>query len=127
MSRDNRHVGAVLARVRARPGNGWGSWLGLAVVAGVLVGAVVVAAAGARRTESAYPVALMIGVPVGFAAGSWSWVLFARQLGVDPVVAVPWAPIVLVVVATVAVTNVVAFAPGRMAARTRPAVVLRTE
>jgi hypothetical protein len=71
---------------------------------------------------------LLIGLPLGVAAGRWAWALFADQLGVvvDPVVSFPYG---LMIVAAVALllANVVAGPPGRSAARTRPAVVLRSE
>ena len=48
------HRGAVAYCVRADARRSWPSWLALGVLVGVAVGAVVAAAAGARRTDSAY-------------------------------------------------------------------------
>src|SRR5438270_10453712 len=45
---------AVLLRVRADLRARWRSWLGLTLILGLAGGAVVAAAAGARRTDSAY-------------------------------------------------------------------------
>jgi hypothetical protein len=72
--------------------------------------------------------ALLIGLPLGVAAGRWAWTLFADQLGVvaDPVVSFPWG-LMVVAAAALVLANVVAGPPGRSAARTRPAVALRSE
>jgi ABC-type lipoprotein release transport system permease subunit len=72
-------------------------------------------------------VAVLVGLPLGVAAGRFAWNLFAAQLGVVPDVVVPVVPILLVVPATMVLANVVAAIPGRMAARTRPALALRAE
>src|SRR5207244_9281145 len=48
-------VTAVATRVRADLRTRWFSWLALALLAGAFGGAVTAAAAGARRTDSAYP------------------------------------------------------------------------
>jgi hypothetical protein len=71
-------------------------------------------------------VGLVVGVPLGLALGRWAWVLVAEGLGVSTRVTVPLT-VVLVVPGALLVANLVAFVPGRIAARTRPAVVLRTE
>ena len=72
-------------------------------------------------------VALLIGLPLGVAAGRWAWQLFATGLGVpaDPVVPVPL--VLLMVPAVILIANVVAWWPGWSAARISPAQVLRTE
>ena len=72
-------------------------------------------------------VALVIGLPLGVAAGRWAWNLFAEQLGVVPEPVTPISTIVLAVPATILLANLIAVLPGRIAARTRPAVVLRAE
>jgi hypothetical protein len=46
---------AALALLRAGLRNRWRGWLGLALIVGLFGGAVESAAAGARRTDSAYP------------------------------------------------------------------------
>jgi FtsX-like permease family len=48
-------VTAALALLRAGLRSGWRGWLGLALIVGLFGGAVESAAAGARRTDSAYP------------------------------------------------------------------------
>jgi hypothetical protein len=72
-------------------------------------------------------VALLVGVPLGIAAGRWAWTLFADGLGVVVVTRVPLVVIALLVPCAVLVANLVAMAPAAAAARTRPAAVLRSE
>jgi predicted lysophospholipase L1 biosynthesis ABC-type transport system permease subunit len=72
-------------------------------------------------------IALVIGLPVGIAAGRWGWRVFTGQLGVLPVPVVPLVLILVAVPAALFLANVVAALPGRAAARTQPAVVLRSE
>jgi hypothetical protein len=71
--------------------------------------------------------ALAIGIPVGVAAGRWIWLVVAEQIGVVPEPVLPAALLALLVAATVLVANLVAAVPAWMAARTRPATVLRAE
>jgi hypothetical protein len=72
-------------------------------------------------------VALLIGLPSGIAGGRWGWRLFAGQLGVLPDPVVPLAAILVAVPTALALANLVAVLPGRAAARTLPATVLRGE
>jgi ABC-type lipoprotein release transport system permease subunit len=72
-------------------------------------------------------VAVLVGVPLGMAAGRSVWLLFAHQLGIVPEPVFPLLALGLLAVATLAVANVVAVLPGRAAARTQPALVLRSE
>jgi hypothetical protein len=70
---------------------------------------------------------LVIGVPLGIAAGRWLWLLFARELSAVPDPVIPAASIGLAALAAVILANLVAAVPGRSAARTRAALVLRSE
>jgi hypothetical protein len=72
-------------------------------------------------------VSLIVALPLGIAGGRWLWSLLAGQLGVvpRPVVDVRW--IAAIIPAALALANVVGIVPARRAARTAPAVVLRTE
>lgn len=72
-------------------------------------------------------VGLIIGVPLGLALGRILWDLFARQLSVVAHSTVPTVLIVLVAVGTLVLANFVAALPGRRAARTPTALVLRAE
>jgi hypothetical protein len=71
--------------------------------------------------------ALVVGVPLGIAAGRWAWTLFADQLGVASQPVVGLLAVLLSLPATILIANVLAAIPGRVAARTEPAIVLRTE
>jgi hypothetical protein len=72
-------------------------------------------------------VALAVGVPLGIGAGRWAWTLFADGLGVVAVPRVPAVAVGVVVVVALAAANLVAAVPAHVAARTRPARVLRSE
>jgi cytochrome d ubiquinol oxidase subunit II len=72
-------------------------------------------------------IALAIGLPIGIMLGRVLWTTFADGLGV---IAVPRVPIVVVwlaVLAGLALANMIAAPPAGNAARTSPALVLRTE
>ena len=71
--------------------------------------------------------ALLVGVPVGVAAGRWAWRLFADEFAVVPEPAIPFARLVLLVPAAVLLANLVALLPARAAAATQPSQVLRAE
>jgi hypothetical protein len=71
--------------------------------------------------------ALLIGLPLGVAAGRWSWQLFAAGLGVPADASLPVGLLLVMVPAVLIVANAVALWPGRAAARIPPAQVLRTE
>jgi hypothetical protein len=71
--------------------------------------------------------ALVLGLPLGLAAGRWGWRQFAEYLAVVPESVAPAAGALLVAVAVVAVTNLIAAGAAEIAARVRPATVLRTE
>ena len=71
--------------------------------------------------------ALLAGLPLGVAAGRWSWALFAHGLGIPPSAITPIRPLLLMTLAAIVIANAVAFWPGRAAARLSPAEVLRAE
>jgi hypothetical protein len=72
--------------------------------------------------------ALLIGVPAGVIAGRWTWAVFATAAGVSPQATVALPVVLLAVpVVTLLLANMIATFPGRVAARLRPATVLRTE
>ena len=72
-------------------------------------------------------IALVVALPVGVVLGRLGWRLFADNLGVVASPVVPIAIVLALVPVTVFVTNALAFAPGRIAARTPAAAVLRSE
>jgi hypothetical protein len=69
---------------------------------------------------------LVIGLPLGLAAGRWAWTLLARGFAIEPVPVIS-ALVLLSVPAVLLMANLVAAVPARAAARTQPAMVLRTE
>ena len=68
-----------------------------------------------------------IGVPVGLVVGRWAWTALADNLGTVAEPIVPVLAVLLAVPLVLLVANAVAFVPGRIAARLRPAIVLRSE
>ncbi len=72
-------------------------------------------------------VAVTLGVPLGVIAGRLVWRLFAEQLGTSAEPAVPLLALGVLGLAALAVANLVAILPARSAARTQPAVALRSE
>ena len=86
-----------------------------------------VAATVAWQATTFAVVALVLGLPLGLAAGRWAWQLTANALGVDSGPVVPGPAILAVVVGTLAAANLVAAGPGRAASRLRPAAALRSE
>jgi hypothetical protein len=71
--------------------------------------------------------ALALGLPAGARAGQWAWDRFAESLGVVAEPAVPVVAILVAVPVSLVVANLVAAIPGRAAARTPAALVLRSE
>ena len=70
---------------------------------------------------------LAIGIPLGILAGRWIWQAFADGIAVVPAPVVGPASVLIAVAITIALANLVAAIPARTAARTRAAVVLRSE
>jgi hypothetical protein len=72
-------------------------------------------------------VGAFLGVVVGVLAGRWLWIIFARNIGVVARTTIPVTPIVFLVVGALVLANVVAFVPGVIASRTKPATLLRAD
>jgi ABC-type antimicrobial peptide transport system permease subunit len=72
-------------------------------------------------------VAIVIGVPLGIATGRIIWSAFADNLGVDTQPVVTTAKIFGVALGALIVANVLALVPAFVAARARPASLLRSE
>src|SRR6202011_5376157 len=60
---------------------------------------------------------IVVGLPLGIAAGRWLWTLFARNIDAVPHPTVPLS-VILVAAGTLVLANLVAALPGRIAART---------
>ncbi len=86
-----------------------------------------VSAAVAWQATIVVVIALLIGLPVGVAAGREAWRFFATRLGVAPDPQVPVLAVLVFIPAALAIANAVAAAPAWAAGRLRPATVLRTE
>ena len=72
-------------------------------------------------------VGLLLGIPLGVALGRIGWRLVADQVPLTNVPPFAVLVVLLIVPATVLLTNALALWPGRRVARLRPAEVLRTE
>ena len=72
-------------------------------------------------------VGIVVGVPLGIVLGRWLWDLFARAIYAVPEPSVPIVSVAVVALAALVLANLVAAVPGRMAAKTRTALVLRAE
>ena len=71
--------------------------------------------------------ALLAGLPLGVAAGRWTWALFADGLGISADAITPTRVVAAMVPAVILLANAVAFWPARRIARLSPASVLRAE
>jgi len=67
------------------------------------------------------------GVPLGIAAGRVFWRVFATNFGVVPLTVVEALPVAALAFGVLAAANVLAFFPALLAARSRPAQLLRAE
>jgi hypothetical protein len=71
--------------------------------------------------------AVVIGLPLGVAAGRVAWTAFATRLGAAPDAVTPLLLLAITLPAAVVLANLIAAAPAAIAGRMRPAQVLRTE
>jgi hypothetical protein len=85
------------------------------------------AAVIAWQSTVAAVVGLIVGVPLGIVIGRQLWTVFARNINAVPDPTVPVLSVVLVALGALVFANVVAAIPGRIAARTPTAMVLRAE
>ena len=86
-----------------------------------------VAAAITWQAETVAVVALIVGVPLGLAAGRLAWNLAASDFGVPSVVTAPWPVLAAASAGTLAAAAVIAAGPAVFAARLHPATLLRSE
>jgi hypothetical protein len=69
----------------------------------------------------------VVGVPLGIGLGRFLWIVFAHEIHAVPTPSVPTLSIVLIAAGALVLANVVAAIPGRIAAQTPTAVLLRAE
>lgn len=72
-------------------------------------------------------VAFAVAMPVGIATGRWLWTAIAHSGGFVVETSVPAVAMFVAVPVALVVANAIATLPARRAARTQPAVVLRSE
>jgi len=72
-------------------------------------------------------IGVVVGIPLGIVIGRQLWTLFANSLDAVPDPTVPALSVLLVGIGALVFANVVAALPGRSAARTPTALVLRAE
>ncbi len=81
----------------------------------------------AWQSSIAVVIGLVVGVPLGIVAGRFLWDLFATNIYVVPSPTEPALAIVAIALGALVLGNLVAAIPGRIAARTPAALLLRTE
>ncbi len=79
------------------------------------------------QTTTVAFIGILLGVPLGVAAGRAVWSAFANNLGVGTGPVVTASTMVLVALGTLLVANALAVVPAYVAARARPASLLRVE
>jgi predicted lysophospholipase L1 biosynthesis ABC-type transport system permease subunit len=86
-----------------------------------------VAAAVCWQAAAVALVGIVVGAPAGIAAGRVLWRVFATNFGVVPVAVVEPVLIAVLAVGVLAAANLLAAVPALLAARSRPAQLLRAE
>jgi hypothetical protein len=81
----------------------------------------------AWQASVAGAIGVIFGIPLGILAGRWLWTLFADSIYAVPRPTVPTVPLLIVALSAMVLANIVAALPGRSAARTSAAQVMRGE
>ena len=81
----------------------------------------------AWQTSTILVIAVLVGVPLGVAAGQWAWTSFADSIGVVPTPVVPRLSLLIGVALLLVAGNLLSSVPAWLAARIAPAATLRTE
>ena len=81
----------------------------------------------AWQSSVAAAIGTIVGVPLGIILGRFLWNLFAHEIDAVPAPSVPVPSIALIVIGGILLANIVAAVPGRIAARTPAALLLRAE
>jgi MacB-like periplasmic core domain/FtsX-like permease family len=85
------------------------------------------AGAVAWQASVAAVIGIAVGVPAGVALGRRLWVLFAQAIYAVPEPTVPVLPVILIALGALVLANIAAAIPGRLAARTPAARLLRAQ
>jgi MacB-like periplasmic core domain/FtsX-like permease family len=85
------------------------------------------AGAVAWQASVAAVIGIAVGVPAGVALGRRLWVLFAQAIYAVPEPTVPVLPVILIALGALVLANIAAAIPGRLAARTPAAGLLRAQ
>jgi hypothetical protein len=85
------------------------------------------AAAVAWQSTTAVAIGTIVGVPLGIVLGRLLWDAFVHQIYAVPLPVVPVLSVVLVAVGGLVIANVVAALPGRIAAASPTATLMRAE
>ena len=85
------------------------------------------AATVAWQSSVAVGIGIVVGVPLGIVIGRSLWNLFAHQIHAVATPNVPALSVIFIAVGALVLANIVAAIPGRIAARTPTAVLLRAE
>jgi ABC-type antimicrobial peptide transport system permease subunit len=81
----------------------------------------------AWQASVAGAIGAVFGIPLGILVGRWLWTLFANNIYAVPQPTVPVISLIVVAVSALVLANLVAALPGRSAARTSAAQVMRGE
>jgi hypothetical protein len=81
----------------------------------------------ASQATVAVAIGAVVGIPLGIVIGRLLWDLFARGISAVPSPSVPLGALVLIALGSLVLANVVAALPGRIAARTPTAFLLRSD
>ena len=69
----------------------------------------------------------LIGLPIGILVGRTLWDVFANSIHAVPDVVIPTSTLLIIAGVALAMANVIAALPARLAAQTSPAILLRAE
>jgi hypothetical protein len=79
------------------------------------------------QSTFAVSVGMVVGIPLGVVVGRTLWDLFAHEINAVAAPSVPAVVVILIAVGALVLANAVAAFPGRIAARTPTALMLRAE
>jgi hypothetical protein len=86
-----------------------------------------VAATVAWQSNIAVALGAIVGIPLGIVVGRALWDLFVHGIHAVPLPVVPVTEVVFITLGALVLANVISLLPGRIAARTPVAVLLRAE